>query len=575
MKPAIATIITIVLVIMLTSPAAAATPSSVNWVKYPMQAVIPDEGIPWRAESSYQIPVFSVVGVVVDQTVSIETVSLSANDNLKVLMANYGTMGIGGIEVGTINSNSGGVYKGSYSIPVALRGSYQIAIRLESSKSGLAYYDSYYNDTSGVIAPAASSASAMSSSFSVLSVVRDTSVTLQMDNFPANDAYDVFMGSLSTQGINDTKVATIFTGNGGSFFKTVSIPANLHGVYQIALRLESPYSGYYSYQVFSNNTTGSYGVYYTSSPDGLAPTFSIVNVVKDATITIQTANFPANDTFNVRMGPMGTAGINGTYVGTINSGGGGTFQSTFSIPNNLKGSYQISVRLESPYSGYYSYNWFTNSTGSSSYTPYIPYTGVVPTFSIVNVVKDSTVTIQTVNFPASDTFNVRMGLMGTQGINGTYVGTISSGGGGTFQASFNIPNNLMGSYQIALRLESPTSGYYSYNWFYNNTGSASPAPQPVIVPTFSITAVVKDTSVTILTANFPASDTFNVTMGAYGTQGIGGISVGTVNSGAGGSFTATFNIPAALTGSYKIATRLQSSTSGYYSYNWFYNNNAP
>jgi hypothetical protein len=242
-------------------------------------------------------------------------------------MANYGTMGIGGIEVGTINSNSGGVYKGSYSIPVALRGSYQIAIRLESSKSGLAYYDSYYNDTSGVIAPAASSASAMSSSFSILSVVRDTSVTLQMDNFPANDAYDVFMGSLSAQGINDTKVATIFTGNGGSFFKTVSIPANLHGVYQIALRLESPYSGYYSYQLFNNNTTGSYGVYYTTSTYGLVPTFSIVNVVKDATITIQTASFPVNDTFNVRMGPKGTAGINGTYVGTINSGGGGTFQS--------------------------------------------------------------------------------------------------------------------------------------------------------------------------------------------------------------------------------------------------------
>jgi hypothetical protein len=575
MKPAIATILTIVVVIMLANPAAAAACSSANWAKYPTQAVIPLDDILRQDASSYQIPVFLVVDVTTDQTVSIETVNLSANDTLKVLMANNGTMGIGGIEVGTINSGSGGIYKGSYGIPTLLRGSYQIAIRLESSMSGLAYSDSFYNDTSGVIAPAAASASAMSSLFSVLSVVRDTSVTLQLDNTPANDAYDVFMGSVDAQGINDTKVATIFTGNGGSFYKIISIPGNLHGVYQIALRLESPYSGYYSYQLFNNNTTGSYGVYYTSSSYGLAPTFSIVNVVKDAIITIQTANFPANDTFYVRMGPMGTAGINGTYVGTINSGSGGTFQATFSIPNNLIGSYQISVRLESPYSGYYSYNWFTNATGSTSYTPYIPYTGIVPTFSVVNVVKDSTVTIQTANFPAGDTFNARMGPMGTQGINGTYVGSISSGAGGTFQASFNVPNNLIGSYQIALRLESPTSGYYSYNWFYNNTGSAPPSPSPVIVPTFSIAAVVKDTSVTILTANFPASDTFNVTMGAYGTQGIGGILVGTVNSGAGGTFTATFNVPAALIGSYKIAIRLQSPTSGYYSYNWFYNNNAP
>jgi hypothetical protein len=575
MKPVIAITITIVLVVMLASPSSAAAPSSVNWAKNPAWAGTLLNDIPRRDSSSYQIPVFSVVDVATDQTVSIETVSLTANDNLKVLMANYGTMGIGGIEVGTINSDSGGVYKGSYGIPVALRGSYQIAIRLESNASGLAYSDSFYNDTSGVIAPAAASASAMSAYFNVLSVVRDTSVTLQMDNTPANDAYDVYMGSVNAQGINEMKVATIFTGNGGSIYKTISIPASLHGLYQISLRLESPYSGYYSYQLFNNNTTGSYGVYYTTSTYGLVPTFSIVNVVKDSTITIQTASFPVNDTFNVRMGPMGTAGINGTYVGTINTSSGGTFQATFSIPNNLWGSYQISVRLESPYSGYNSYNWFTNSTGSSSYTPYIPYTGIVPTFSIVSVVKDSTVTIQTANFPAGDTFNVRMGSMGTQGINGTYVGTISSGSGGTFQATFNVPTNLVGSYQIAIRLESPSSGYYSYNWFYNNTGSAPPSPQPVIIPTFSITAVVKDTNVTILTANFPASDTFNVTMGAYGTQGIAGISVGTVNSGAGGSFTATFTIPAALIGSYKIAIRLQSPISGYYSYNWFYNNNAP
>lgn len=153
MKPVIATIITIFLVITLASPAAAATCSSANWAKNPAQAVISLDDIPRQAASSYQIPVFSVVDVATDQTVSIETVSLSANDNLKVLMANNGTMGIGGIEVGSINSGSGGVYKGSYSIPVVLRGSYQIAIRIESSKSGLAYSDAFYNDTSGVIAP--------------------------------------------------------------------------------------------------------------------------------------------------------------------------------------------------------------------------------------------------------------------------------------------------------------------------------------------------------------------------------------------------------------------------------------
>ena len=205
---------------------------------------------------------------------------------------------------------------------------------------------------------------------------------------------------------------------------------------------------------------------------------------------------------------------------------------------------------------------------------------VIPTFTITAVVTNTSVSILTANFPASDTFNVTMGAFGTKGVGGILVGAVNSGAGGSFATAFSIPAALAGSYRIAIRLQSPTSGYYSYNWFYNNTSGAPvppiPVPVPVgTIPTFSITAVVKNTSVTILTANFPASDTFNVTMGAYGTKGVGGLSAGTVGTGAGGSFAATFSIPAALAGSYRIAIRLQSPTSGYYSYNWFYNNNAP
>ena len=94
-------------------------------------------------------------------------------------------------------------------------------------------------------------------------------------------------------------------------------------------------------------------------------------------------------------------------------------------------------------------------------------------------------------------------------------------------------------------------------------------------PTFSIQAVVRDDTVTILGNNFPANDKFTVTMGAYGTAGIGGIVVETTDSGSGGAISKTYKIPASLKGSYKIAIRLQSPTSGYYAYNWFYNNSTP
>jgi LysM repeat protein len=98
-----------------------------------------------------------------------------------------------------------------------------------------------------------------------------------------------------------------------------------------------------------------------AGPAAPVPTFTIVSVVRDTSVTIRTANFPANQTFTARMGPMGTRGIGGTSVGTTNSGSGGSFTATYNIPANLKGAYQIAIRLDSP-SGYFSYNWFFNNT---------------------------------------------------------------------------------------------------------------------------------------------------------------------------------------------------------------------
>ncbi len=61
-----------------------------------------------------------------------------------------------------------------------------------------------------------------------------------------------------------------------------------------------------------------------------------------------------------------------------------------------------------------------------------------------------------------------MEKFGTCGINGSHVATIQSGSGGTFSATYAIPESLKGQTQIAIRLES-TTGFYAYNWFYNTT----------------------------------------------------------------------------------------------------------
>src|ERR1035437_571677 len=68
------------------------------------------------------------------------------------------------------------------------------------------------------------------------------------------------------------------------------------------------------------------------------PTFNIVSIVQDDSVTIETFNFPASYTFTVRMGAFGTLAIGGIVVATTDSDGGGSFEATYSIPDALKGS---------------------------------------------------------------------------------------------------------------------------------------------------------------------------------------------------------------------------------------------
>jgi hypothetical protein len=324
----------------------------------------------------------------------------------------------------------------------------------------------------------------------------------------------------------------------------------------------------------------------SATASGKIPTFSIVSVVTDETVTIQTYNFPANDTFEVLMGEIGTKGVRGVQVATTNSGAGGSFRETYTIPAALHGEYQIAIRLQSSSgSGYFAYNWFFNDpAGTQPGTkPGSTYKGY-PTFTITSVDRDQSVTIKTNNLPPNDTFAVLMGPMGSQGIKGTKVANLSSGAGGVQTHTYDIPAALKGSYQIAIRLQSTSgSGYFSYNWFYNNTstgGTATPTPQPGTgytgYPSFTISSVVRDQAVTIRASNLPPNDTFDVLMGPMGKKGIAGIKVANFDSGSGGAQGVTFDIPAALKGSYQIAIRLQSNSgSGYFAYNWFYNNDAP
>ncbi len=315
------------------------------------------------------------------------------------------------------------------------------------------------------------------------------------------------------------------------------------------------------------------------------PTVEIGTIVPGVSVTIKCRNFPPGVRWNVYMGKRGTAGVGGIKVGEIPTGSVGFFDLTFTVPDALKDQKYIDIRTDGT-DGYYAWNSFNNG-GSVTTTGGSTTYSTVPTFSITGILEDTSVTIQTYNFPASQTFTVRMGPYGSYGIGGTIVGMVDSGAGGSFGATYNIPDGLKGSKEIAIRMDSP-QGYYAYNWFVNKVSAATATPAtPAATPTagatavpvpptyygypyFYITSVVQNSSVSITGYNFPPGQTYTVTMGPYGSYGMGGIVVGTTNSGSGGSLTATYTVPAALAGSYQIAVRLQSPE-GFYAYNWFYN----
>ncbi|GAP14017.1 hypothetical protein LARV_01777 [Longilinea arvoryzae] len=303
--------------------------------------------------------------------------------------------------------------------------------------------------------------------FDIVKVVVDDSVTIRTHNFPANMTFTVRMGKIGTRAIGGIEITKTDSGKGGSFDVTYKIPADLKGLAQIAIRMDGSL-GYYAYNWFYNKTSTSTTA--TPVPSGPIPTFSISAVVKDDSVTIKTSNFPANRTFTVLMGKIGTRAVGGVEVGKTDSGKGGSFEATYKIPASLKGLSQIAIRMDS--SPYFAYNWFYNSstgtggTGGVTPTPIPGYTGY-PTFSIIGVDRDNTVTIRAKNLPPHVTFTVRMGKYGTLGLGGTQVATTDSGAGGSMDVTYTIPSGLKGLDRIAIRMDS-APGYFAYNWFWNN-----------------------------------------------------------------------------------------------------------
>ncbi len=436
--------------------------------------------------------------------------------------------------------------------------------------------------------------------FSILGVTEGEKVTIQTRNFPADKAFAVRMDTFGARAENGQLINTVDSGKGGRLIFTFKIPAGLSSESIIAIRLESTTTGHYAYNYFYNQTFGSHPGGTSPNPEPGAEMIKAMAVKAGDYVTIKTFNFPEDEDCLVRMNIHNNQGGENYEVGSFNSENGGSLTQTFDIPEDLKTAYELEIWVESEEGERIASTWFTNRAGESGGTVADSTSeDKIPQIVIRTVKKNETVQIKTIHFPPEMTFQVLMGEMGTKGINGIEVATFESGDSDSTQESFDIPDALHDSSMIAIRLQTSDNTTYAFNWFYNTTtGAAGTEPSTEIdndeenedqpedeseeepaddsaIPTFTITQVVKSEKISISAHNFPKNRTFEVLMGAIGTKGVDGILVETITSGATGSFTETFEIPALLSDDYQIAIRLESMDGLYYAYNWFYNKTYP
>lgn len=92
----------------------------------------------------------------------------------------------------------------------------------------------------------------------------------------------------------------------------------------------------------------------------------------------------------------------------------------------------------------------------------------IPTIGIYSVAYNESVTIQANDFPQNMEFTVLMGVAGSHGVDGIEVGSFDTGSGGTYLATYDIPDSLIGISRIDIRIEFIDT-QYAFNWFYNST----------------------------------------------------------------------------------------------------------
>jgi hypothetical protein len=201
--------------------------------------------------------------------------------------------------------------------------------------------------------------------------------------------------------------------------------------------------------------------------------FVIVSVKEDESVTVRTTDFPVRTSFTVIMGKATKKAVGGEVSTDFNSGTGGKQEFTFPIPEKIKGTAIIGVRIESK-DGYASYNWFFNRTQ----TLITQESGLKPTLTFSEVKKNTTVTVEATNLPPSTQFRVRVGPHYTFYQNYIQVEEVRTDEKGTARFTIPLGKNVMDAEFIGVRMDGASK--YVYAAFGNADGGKVVPPGQLV-----------------------------------------------------------------------------------------------
>ena len=177
--------------------------------------------------------------------------------------------------------------------------------------------------------------------------------------------------------------------------------------------------------------------------------------------------------------------------------------------------------------------------------------------------RDTSVTLRIVGFAKKEKLEIYMGAQGSQGRNGIKVATPTADNAGVVELTVDIPAQLRGQAKLSLRAQTSKANRYATQGFNNMTSSSNGYSE---TPTASVSGWVYNKSVTIALVNAPAGVTYKVIMVSSARRVSWHLVSATISTGAGGSISATIQLPASLKGNKLVYILLQDANTGSFAY---------